>query len=185
MKSLMETPILVIDVESIGLHGEPFAVAGAVFIGDVEKESFCIAIPRDIANGKIEDREWVNANVPHLECQTFTTLRALCTEFGYRLELLHRTYPNLIVAAECGYPVEANFLEWCGIDSVSPFNAPYPLHDIASFMLLAGMDPLVTYPRRPNEEPKHHPLCDVRQSARLMYEAINAVENAFTFYREN
>jgi len=85
------------------------------------------------------------------------------------------------MAAECGYPVETNFLRLCDsfipIHGVNEFEGPYPLHDIASIMLAAGMDPMKTYERLPDESPKHDPLCDVKQSARLMYEAFDKIAN--------
>jgi hypothetical protein len=52
---------------------------------------------------------------------------------------------------------------------------PYPLHEIASFMTAAGMDPMATYARLPDELPKHHPLADARQSARLLWLAVSRI----------
>ena len=39
-------------------------------------------------------------------------------------------------------------------------------------MLCAGMDPMATYDRLPAELPRHDPLADARQSARLLVEAL-------------
>jgi len=75
---------------------------------------------------------------------------------------------------ECGWPVEANFLEACIRDYPKTRNweGPYPMHEIATLMLAAGMDPMGTYERLPEELPAHEPLADVRLSARLLKEAF-------------
>lgn len=77
------------------------------------------------------------------------------------------------MAVEVGYPVETNFLSLClnANDSREGFN-PYPLVDISSLRLAAGLDPLATEARQDDELPRHHPLMDARQSARLLFEAI-------------
>jgi hypothetical protein len=44
-------------------------------------------------------------------------------------------------------------------------------------MLSAGMNPLATYDRTPSELPRHNPLADARQSARLLSEALARMGN--------
>lgn len=164
----------VFDVESIGLHGEGFAVAGGVYLenGAVQSE-FAFACDTLCAMGPEEDRKWVNQNVPLLE-STHRLLSAMRDAFWGEWINAKLRYPEIIMAAECAWPVEARFLAAC-VDDDPPsrkWTGPYPLHEIASFMAAAGMDPMATYERTPSEQPAHNPLTDARQSARLLSEAI-------------
>jgi hypothetical protein len=165
------TPIFVFDVESIGLHGQHFAVAGGVFIEGRPVREFLYACPRAIAVGQPLDRKWINENIPDFGVN-FDSPEEVGCFFSFFLDDMKREYPTLQIAAECAYPVETRFLAYC-LDSVSglPFTI-YPLHEIASFMAAAGMDPMATYDRLPNELPKHDPRADARQSARLLHEAL-------------
>lgn len=164
------------DVESIGLHGEGYAVAGGVYFedGTVDKGSeFMIACPPEKAAGENSDRKWVHENIPFLEpnCKTPRAVR----EFFWALWTTEKVkHPGLVMAAECAWPVEARFLIQCVQDEPEKRNweGPYPLHEIASVMLAAGMDPMATYDRLESEMPKHHPLGDARQSSRLLCEAL-------------
>ena len=75
-------------------------------------------------------------------------------------------------------PVEARFLNECIDDNMpkSKWDGPYPLHEIASFMLAAGMDPMKTYERSGLDHPAHDPLADSYLSARLLMEAYKALQ---------
>jgi hypothetical protein len=79
-----------------------------------------------------------------------------------------------MLAADCAWPVEARFLAACVDDQPEQraWEGPYPLIDIASVRLAAGLDPLATVERLPSEMPAHDPLADARQSARLLIEAL-------------
>lgn len=178
IQQILDTPILIIDVESIGLHGTGYAVAGEVYIGGVAQPDSDFVFACDITwePGHPDDKGWVIANIPQLpdNCESpYWTRNA----FWVRWEKLKSSYPGIIMAGECIWPVEAKFLEECILDKKydrsRTFAGPYPFHEIASFMLAAGMDPMATYDRLPAELPKHDPLADVRQSARLLYEALN------------
>lgn len=162
----------VFDVESIGLHGEGFAVAGGVYLenGAVQWE-FCFACPTTMAFGDPEDRKWVSKNVPAME---ITHREPFSIRDAFWGEWIKAKSQGAEMAAECLWPVEARFLASCvGDDPLSrTWTGPYPFHDIASIMLAKGMDPKATYPRTPSEMPAHHPLSDARQSARLLSEAL-------------
>lgn len=166
------TPVFVFDVESIGLHGQHFAVAGGVFIEGKETSSFCWACPAYMSRGNVADRTWVAENCPPLPSNCGGPLH-VAEEFIRTLNLARAEYPDLLVFAECAYPVETRFLACCHdvSDEIGVFTI-YPLHEIASFMAAAGMDPMATYDRLPNELPKHDPRADARQSARLLHEAL-------------
>ena len=163
----------VFDVESIGLHGEAFAVAGGIYLdsGAVQSE-FCFACPSTEAMGSDSDREWVKKNVPVLE-ETHRGTLAMSMAFSKVWSQAKAQYPGIVMAAECGYPVETRFLNECG--NLLSFQSPYPLHEIATFMEAAGMDPMATHKRKPSELPKHNPLADSRQSARLLFEALEKI----------
>lgn len=161
----------VFDVESIGLHGEGFAVAGGVYLenGAVQWE-FCFCCHPENAEGNEFDRKWVTDNVPVIEITHRTPAQLRLAFWG---QWVKAWADKTEMAAECLWPVEARFLRDCIADDSSRFDlAPYPVHEISSIMLAAGMDPMATYTRTPSELPKHNPLADARQSARLLSEAL-------------
>lgn len=162
----------IFDVESVGLHGEGFAVAGGLYFenGAVQWE-FSLACPIDECEGSDSDREWVKNNVPVLE-ETHRTPEAMREQFWLLWEQAKKQ--NAVMAVECGWPVEARFLAKC-IEQDFPkrnFEGPYPLHEIASYMAAAGMNPMGKYDRTPSEAREHDPLCDSRLSARLLSIAL-------------
>jgi molybdopterin/thiamine biosynthesis adenylyltransferase len=56
---------MVFDVESVGLHGEGFAVAWVVVSSEGERlGEGCMACDPDQCEGTNENRQWVTANVP-------------------------------------------------------------------------------------------------------------------------
>ena len=81
-------------------------------------------------------------------------------------------YSDLITVADCGAPCEAGFLRACVEDDLAnrQWNAPYPLHELGTLLLVRGLDPQANYERLENELPKHNPLGDARQSGRLWIE---------------
>jgi hypothetical protein len=169
----------VIDVESIGLHGEAYAVAGAVFDeSGAEKKSFCLAVDDDKAQGSDSDRAWVIENIPGILI-THQSLEGMRRQFWRIWETVKVEYPGIQMAGECVWPVETGFLSACVKDDVAAyaFHGPYPLMEISSVMQAAGMDPMATYDRWPDELPKHNPLADVRQSARLLFEALARIQS--------
>jgi len=183
------TPFFVFDVESIGLHGEGFAVAGGIYINGIAQTEFCFACSPEIAHGTLPNRHWVRDNIPPIH-PTALEPRFVRQSFWLTWEKAKADYPGILMAAECGWPVEAKFLSMCIRDG-NPFSelghhcddwprefaGPYPLHEIATFMLAAGMDPMATYSRTEAELPKHAPLADTRQSARLLAKAIARIQN--------
>jgi hypothetical protein len=164
----------VFDVESVGLHGEGFAVAGGVYLANGSGQwEFSYACPIDDAAGNGEDRAWVKANVPVLE---ITHLQPIGIRDAFWLVWLKAKaqYPNIVMAAECGWPVEARFLVDCIGDDMEDrrWKGPYPMMEIASYMDAAGMNPMEKEKRTDSEMPEHNPLTDARLSARLLSEAL-------------
>ncbi len=167
----------IFDVESIGLHGEGFAVAGGVYLRNGAIQSgFCFCCDPDEALGSDEDRLWVKQNVPVMEITHRGPLGAR-DAFWKKWEEAKARYPGIVMMAECLWPVEARFVAACVEDSPSRnWEGPYPFHEIASFMAAAGMDPMETYARRPSEMPPHNPFADSRLSARLLVEALDRLQ---------
>ena len=147
----------IFDVESIGLHGEGFAVAGGVYLenGAPQWEFKFACLPEDAA-GNADDREWVRDNVPVFDI-THRSTKQMRGAFWNEWKKAEKSGAEM--AVECGWPVEAKFLEQCVADKPERnWEGPYPLHEIASFMVAAGMDPMAKYDREPSEMPPHDPL---------------------------
>lgn len=169
---MSDTLYMVFDVESVGLHGEGFAVGYVVVAPDME-----VAVGTrytchpDRANGGPEGRAWVAENCPPVEidCASPRTVR---NRFWQDWLLMKER--GAVLVADCAWPVEARFLAACVDDDpeARQWQGPYPLHELASFMVAAGMDPMATYDRLP-DEPQHDPLGDARQSARLLIRALS------------
>lgn len=163
----------IFDVESVGLHGEGFAVAGGVYLenGSTQWE-FCYACPIDECEGSEDDRKWVKENVPPMP-ETHRTPSGVRDAF-WGAWMKAKTQ-GATMAAECAWPVEAGFLARCIHQDMEArkWEGPYPLMEIASYMHAAGMDPMKTYERTPSEMPPHNPLGDARLSARLLAEALS------------
>jgi hypothetical protein len=83
-----------------------------------------------------------------------------------------------VMVADCAWPVEARFLIACVNDRPveREWQGPYPLYDLASIILASDGDPLANRERKPTEFPSHNPLCDARQSARLLIEHLNVIK---------
>lgn len=167
-----DTPIFVFDVESIGLHGEGYAVGYVVIQNGEEIESGGFSCPTRIAKGVDSDREWIAANIPDLGSNSPDAFTVREKFWKVWLSWKER---GAVLAADCGWPVEARFLCAC-IDALPDdrrWQGPYPLIEISSVLLACGRDPLGIFERLENELPKHDPICDARQSARLLWECLS------------
>lgn len=170
------TSFFVIDVESIGLHGQGYAVAGGIYgLDGSRSDEFCFSFPSRIAIGDQSDRDWVRSNVPEI-AETHELPWEMYEDF-WELWLAAKA-KGAVMAADCLWPVEARFVN--AVVDEKPeerkWEGPYPFVEISSYLAAAGMDPLGTYDRLEDELPKHDPLGDVRQSARLLVQAVNKIE---------
>lgn len=159
---------MVFDVESIGLHGEGFAVGYVVIDEDgFEVEAGLRSVEADCARGNGFDRRWVHNNIPPLHDDFAGDLVALRRWFW---GAWRKWATKACLWVDCGWPVEAHFLAQCVEDQLDERGStgPYPLHEIATAAALAGCDPLATQDRLTDELPAHNPLNDARQSARLL-----------------
>lgn len=172
------TPLwFVFDVESIGLHGEGFAV-GYILIDatGAQHEVGRYACPLTTAAGSEEGRLWVAQNCPNIVA-THSTPRLVRDRF-WQAWLAAKALGAVLVA-DCQWPVEARFLIACIDDAPDErrWSGPYPMHELASFMVAAGLDPMATYDRLPGEL-QHDPLGGARQSARLLVKALGILAAA-------
>jgi hypothetical protein len=164
----------VFDVESIGLHGEGWAVGWVMIQNGKEIASAGYSCPPAEAAGDDEGRAWVEANAhggPGY-CRTpYEVRREFWDAWGYGKSR------GAILVADCPWPVEARFLLACIEDKPErAADGPYPLIDVASVRLATGLDPLGTEERLPAELPVHNAQSDARQSARLLMEALEKAQ---------
>lgn len=182
---------LVLDVESVGFRGEAFAFGMVLMDGVTGEflEEISAACDPSWADGKFADLGWVIQNCDwKSRGMAFNPnngpneVRDWFRRFACTYSVPLATGPRsrrVLLAADCPYPVETTFFE-----AVLRHTAPedmgwtkllYPVIDVASIRLAAGLDPLADADRLPNELPKHNPLCDARQSARLLFEALTLI----------
>lgn len=161
--------ILSVDAESDGLYGDIFAIGAVVY----DPAQGIIAQFGGKAKEWRVENEWVRENVlPVLtDLHTYSgrwQLRRAFWEF-------YRTYVNddyqeehgkTIVLADFGAPVEANLFRCCIRDNPADRTgqAPYPLHELGTALLLAGADPDIDRMEYANVAPgdatKHNPVDD-------------------------
>lgn len=168
--------ILSFDVESNGLHGEAFA-AGAVLItlqGEIVDE-FNGRCP---IKGEVDD--WVKENV-------LPAMKDMPENYGSTKELrgaFWQWYKQAkeqadLVVVKNSYPVETRFLAACQDDDLEAryWDHPFPLIDLASMFLQAGIKPLaVTYKlveeKLEGQNLQHHPRWDAWVTALAAIEAL-------------
>lgn len=167
----MMEKFFVFDVESIGLHGEGWSVGYVVVDRDGDElESGQYSCQPALAQGLGQDRNWVASNCPTPSLGYNKTDPYFVREAF--ADAWERWEDQSVLAADVCWPVESRFLHDIQRERYA-FKSPYPLLDVASVLLGAGMDPMATYHRQPSEMPIHDSLADARQSARLLIEALN------------
>ena len=170
----MVDKFMVFDVESIGLHGEGFAVAWVVVDreGDRLAEG-CMACDPGVCFGREEGHRWVAANVPKMD---YAYRKPSEVRRAFWAEWRRWADQGAVLVADCAWPVEARFMAAAVDDDLErrEWQGPYPLHDLASVLLAIGADALAVTERLPDELPVHHPLMDARQSARQLVACLKA-----------
>lgn len=167
---------LVLDVESVGLHGEGFAV-GAVAYDTVTRETIpygLVSCPPDRAAGSDGGRLWVK---DHCHFKALVEEPRNVRNWFWSIWIDEKKKGSLLVADVC-WPVEANFLSACiRDDPARQWDGPFPpLLDISSILLAAGMDPLFSPERMVWEQPEHDPLRDAIHSLRKLQAALAKLE---------
>lgn len=148
-----EIPLMVFDVESIGLHGEGFAVGYIVVHHGAVLSEHLLCVHPDTAIGQPQSRQWVMENVwPQLLGAPLMPAMTALREAFWAAWDAHRLRGGQLMA-DCPWPVEANFLGACIAQDPGDryWKGPYPLLDAQS---------LRTYGRARPTEDVHHPLRD-------------------------
>lgn len=171
--------IMSVDVEAIGLYGPAFWVGWVLFDKGIEIESGYYACnPVAMLTEPGNDWDWVKANIPK-PVGGYNRQWPIGVRLGFwqsYMELIDR-YTDLIVVADCPFPVETRFFEQCINDAPMerrPY-APYPLVDVASIGLALGFDPMVEHTRALDELPRHDPVNDARQSGRQLIRYLQSI----------
>lgn len=163
----------VFDVESIGLHGEAFAVAFLVFDEFQVFEEVCYACNRELARGDLSDHEWVAKNVPELPTNAASPehVREL---FWKKLRYWKKEGAH--IWAQNTWPVDSGIVGACIQDDPvnRKFKGPCPIHEISTLtkFVLGNEWPGVL----DSELPKHDPRNDARYSARVLKTALKKIE---------
>lgn len=136
------TTFLSLDAESNGLHGPAFAVGAVLVRAD--------GIVLDEFNGRATIRgpvdEWVEKNVlgsiRDWEADKYPGYKALRTAF-WQWFSKNRARTDWFLT-DNGYPVEHRFLIQCQEDDLKAryWQHPYPVIDVATLLLQAGVKPL-------------------------------------------
>lgn len=184
---MMPPFFFVFDVESVGLQGHGFAVGWVVIDtatgATVDREMVYCSLQQALHEASESDVVWVQEHVVPALAEGHGVLvpGTLAVRVTFWSAWQRWKERGALLAADCPWPVEARFLMECvrytrvGMGRMAgDFDGPYPLIDVASVRLAKGFDPIVAVERLPDELPVHNPLCDARQSARLLMEAMRS-----------
>jgi len=184
MRIFLDRDLIVIDVESNGLYGQPFCV-GAVLMdpGGRVLSSFLGRCGLD----QVEDEYVLEHVIPAIKDieETFNALADLEVAFieWYATVLRERSVHTIV---DVGFPVDSTFLSGLGMrddnhGSLWQTLSPYPLYDLASILGGLGMDPDIS--REEFAEPligiargeKHNPIWDAELTGLCVIRAMRPV----------
>lgn len=166
----MSKNIFSFDVESDGLYGEGFAV-GAVVLNDKGEQIDSFS---GMAEVKKVENQWVKDNViPNLEgIPEYLSRKEMRDAFW---DFWMKYKKDSICIADIGAPVESAFMKQCVMDYIEnrEFNGPYPLHEVATTLEAAGIDPDIKREEfiGEDEDKKHNPCHDAKVSAKCYLKA--------------
>lgn len=170
--------VLCFDVESNGLHGEAFSVAGVLI--DADHNILSQFVSRCPIIGPVDT--WVSENVigpMQGIVETAPDARTMRDEF-WDWYLAAKAQAQIIVAAN-PYPVEARFLIACQADDLPArgFDHPFPYYDLSSMLYTLGYTTpaqrrayVKTAVRGSTGEP-HNPLWDAKATAMAAMQTIS------------
>lgn len=179
--------ILCFDVESNGLHGEAFAVAGILLAPDGSVLSKTALRAGDEHVSPLDP--WVAKNV----IPAMKTMHANCTsrwmvrDRFWRWFTYSREAGPAITIVDCGWPVEANLLSQCIADDPTnrAMSGPYPLHELATLLLAVERDPTGSCAEWLGDEANniqgvpHDPRYDAELSARAALKAMRILGRSY------
>jgi len=162
--------LFVLDVESVGLWGPPFAVGWAILAGqDIVACEYVWCDPRRAPGPWCQPPDedawaWIEANVlPKLSIHRQMSYSDMLACFSE--EWAERKAEGFLLAADVPFPVETNFL----VPALPEHRRPYPLLDVASMvMALTGE----WDENDQDEKNKHNPMHDAVYSAERLLRAL-------------
>ncbi len=171
----------ILDVESVGLHGEGFAAALTIIDGNKNiLESAYFGCPIDTALGREEDRTWVKeVIVPYLPESNYKNPREVRNSFWeYYMDWKAKAKNQdqaFTLWADCGFPVDTRFISDCMNEDISNrrWDGPYPLQEIATIRVALGLDPTPSYGLSESEQ--HNPIMETRYIATKLMEWLEVI----------
>lgn len=166
--------LVIFDVEASCVNGRGFAYGYVVLdteTGSYVEEGIQWAVP-DWTGVSADDQKWVQEHVcKNMPDGVTLTIEELHSEFW---EMWARwSDKGAWLVADCLFPVETNWLAEClKEDPTRSKHQPYPVLDVVTALAFTGHFPMADYPRQDDELPKHNPLADARQSARILWERV-------------
>jgi hypothetical protein len=171
--------VLSFDVESNGLHGRAFAVAGVLV--DARHRILQQFVARCPIIGPVDP--WVSENVlgPMADiAQTHADARAMRDAF-WDWYTAAKADADLIVASN-PYPVEARFLIDCQADDMAArgFDHPFPFYDLSSMLYALGLTTpqarrdFVATAVGDHSGQAHNPLWDAKATAMAAFHAASS-----------
>lgn len=137
--------ILSIDCESNGLYGRVWAIGAVVWDTETESlvEQFAEMVEDPVDNGAVTD-PWVIENVvPHVQPPAMKPVKSWITLLSdFSVLYLAERERGALVLSDFAAPVEAGlFRDLVNDAHIGVFDAPYPLHELGTMLLAAGIDP--------------------------------------------
>lgn len=172
------TGIFSFDAETDGLYGPVWAI-GAVYL-DSNGHTVAFRGQLDPDTDVVTD-PWVREHiVPVVDLPRFQTRHDLLNAF-WSCWLDHQGFT--IAVADCGAPVEAGLFRACiEIDRAGrQWKGPLPLHELATVLLLAGLDPVETNRREYAGRPdlvQHDPVADALAAGLCWQRAVEQIQAA-------
>lgn len=167
-----------VDAETDGLWGNPFSVAAIVYENGQEVARFIARLSDDVVTNP-----WVRENV----LPTLVGVPVTHTSYEDMLLDFSTFYMEHGKGSTCichmGAPVEAHlFREMHRLKGIGDWDAPYPLHDVASMLLIAKENPtsVDAYEAKYLLEIKHvgnthNPLYDCEVTAKVFQHLVDRV----------
>lgn len=188
--------ILSIDAETNGLHGQIFSI-GAVYVDTtmgkaeqfIEKVSIVEFADPWVVDNVLPHLEGIEALDKTVDDDVYGTEKLLLKKFiEFYKECKEKAGDKLIVLGHMVCPVEANiFIKARNYGLMEDFDGPYPLHDVASMLLLLKekTDSVDEYVKKCELKSKlnlnnfckkpHNPLYDSEQAFKVFWHIINRI----------